>query len=115
MKKLCYEALKAQIEGYFFRCGEEKRPPTVTGLSLALGCSAREELALYADRRRGELVRHALLRIENSAEEKLFSKEYYSGAKLFLEVNFSRWSGECREDWDALSHLDATGTLEWAK
>lgn len=114
MKKLCYTALKEGIEAYFLRCEEEKRPPTVTGLSLALGCSAREQLGVYTDRR-GELVRHALLRIENSAEEKLFSKEYFSGAKLFLEVNFSRWAGEGREDFDALSHLDSTGTAAWAK
>ncbi len=115
MKKLHHAALKEQIEGYFSRCEEEKRPPTVTGLSLALGCSAREELLAYTDRRRGQLVRNALLRIENGAEEKLFSKEYFSGAKLFLEVNFSRWSGEGGEDFDALTQLDATGTRDWAK
>lgn len=113
MKKLSYTALRGSIEGYFLCCEEKKRPPTVTGLSLALGCDAREELAAYTDRR-GELIRNALLRIENSAEEKLFSKEHFSGAKLFLEVNFSRWSGETREDFDALSHLDATGTKPWA-
>ena len=114
MKKPCYQELKQRIEEYFALCEEQRRPPTVTGLSLALGCSAREELGGFSDRR-AQLIRNALLRIENSAEEKLFSKEFFSGAKLFLEVNFSRWSGEGREDFDPLSDLSATGTKDWAK
>ena len=37
------------------------------------------------------------LTIEENAEEKLFSKDTFHGAKLFLETNFKRWRGEGEE------------------
>ena len=37
-------------------------------------------------------MRMSAMRVEEYAEERLFSKEAFSGVKLFLAVNFDRWS-----------------------
>ncbi len=66
-------------------------PYTLTGLTLALGLESREELFGFEDERMKRLVKMAVLKIEEFAEEKLFSKEAFSGVKLFLSVNFDRW------------------------
>lgn len=101
---------KREIDGYFAGCegprldkngnvvtdGEGKilvtvnRPYTVTGLAYALGLESREALEQIGGRA-GALVRRALLKIEEYAEQQLFSKEHHAGSKLFLEVNFERW------------------------
>lgn len=67
------------------------QPLTVSGLALALGFSSREELCSIRDKESAKVISRALLVIEEAAEEKLFSKESYSGTKLFLSVNFPRW------------------------
>lgn len=72
----------------------EEKPATVTGLALALGLSSREELFALRDKKVKALVDRALLKIEEEAEEKLFSKDSFQGAKLFLSCNFKRWQGE---------------------
>ena len=72
------------------------RPPTLSGLALAIGLDSREELTLFtANTAILRDVRRAMLRVEEYAEEKLFSKESNTtGIKLYLAVNFKRWSGE---------------------
>ena len=72
----------------------EEKPCTVTGLALALGFSRREEIFSIKNKKIKALVNRALSRIEENAEEKLFSKDTFHGAKIFLEVNFERWRGE---------------------
>ena len=113
MKKLTEEYVTKKICGYFAsrrverRNGEgevmlgkggevlyDERPCTVTGLALALGFSSREEFSSVKNKKIKALIDRALLKIEESAEEKLFSKENFHGAKLFLETNFERWRGE---------------------
>ena len=80
----------------------EEKPCTVSGLVLALGLSRREELDLIQDEKIKALVDRALLRIEESAEEKLFQKDSLQGTKLFLAANFPRWkeSQELPEETD---------------
>ncbi len=75
----------------------EEKPCTVTGLALALGFSDRESLFEIDNKKIKALVDRALLTIEENAEEKLFSKDTFHGAKLFLETNFKRWRGEGEE------------------
>lgn len=76
----------------------EEKPCTVTGLALSLGMSSREELSMVKDKKVKALIDRALLRIEESAEEKLFSKDTVNGAKLFLATNFKRWAGAEKEE-----------------
>jgi hypothetical protein len=66
-------------------------PCTLTGLALSLGLDSREALFSFEDEQMQRLVRMAVMKIEEYAEEKLFSKESFSGVKLFLSVNFDRW------------------------
>ncbi len=72
-------------------------PYTLTGLALALGLESREALFSFEDEKMQRLVKMAVLRIEEYAEERLFSKEAFSGVKLFLSVNFDRWRDSEKE------------------
>ena len=76
----------------------DERPCTVTGLALALGFSEREALFGIKNKKIKVLVDRALLKIEEDAEEKLFCKDTFHGAKLFLETNYKRWQGEETEE-----------------
>lgn len=76
----------------------EEKPCTVTGLALALGFSERETLFGIKNKKIKVLVDRALLKIEEDAEEKLFCKDTFHGAKLFLETNYKRWQGEETEE-----------------
>lgn len=85
---------KEQIEAYFQQCrGQPRegknggtvyvdgRPPTLTGLALALGFDSRNELRYYrGTAEEGRLLENAKLRIENYNEEKLFEKDFARSA-----------------------------------
>ena len=81
----------------------EEKPCTVTGLALAMGFDRREELHEIQDKKVKALIDRALLQIEESAEEKLFSKDTVNGAKLFLATNFKRWAGAHQEEPEEVS------------
>lgn len=66
-------------------------PYTLTGLALAVGCESREELFSFEDPEMSRFIKMSVMRVEEYAEERLFSKEAFSGVKLFLAVNFDRW------------------------
>lgn len=71
-------------------------PPTLSGLALALGLDEREKLTSFT---KNKAILHdvkcAMLKIEEYAEQRLFSKDANtSGIKLYLAVNFKRWCGE---------------------
>lgn len=119
MKKITEDSMREKIRTYFDsrktekkdqegqvilgKGGEvlyEEKPCTVTGLALALGFSDRESLFDIENKKIKALVDRALLTIEENAEEKLFSKDTFHGAKLFLETNFKRWRGEVEETKD---------------
>ncbi len=122
MKKLTQRKVKEKLEDYFdsrrvvkrdsdgqvivSKTGEilyEERPCTVTGLALALGMTSREELEQVRDQKVKALIDRALLKIEESAEEKLFFKDTAGGAKLFLATNFRRWSQNVTEESGPIS------------
>ena len=117
VKKLTEKKVKRCLEEYFSsrrvakrdqdgsllvaKTGEilfEERPCTVTGLVLALGLSRREDLEKIKEKKVKALIDRALMRIEESAEEKLFSKDTVNGAKLFLSTNFKRWQQGSEEE-----------------
>lgn len=88
----------------------EEKPATVTGLAFALGFSSIEELLGVKEKKVKALIDRALLKIEEEAEEKLFSKDSFQGAKLFLGRNFKRWQGGEEE-----SSPDLGVCSEWAE
>ncbi len=84
-----------------------ERPLTVTGLALALGFSSRRELLEFSGKKRYmDVIDRALAKIECFAEEKLFDKGQYSGAKFFLANNFSGWSDKPEPADSSVEKLD---------
>ena len=108
------EQIEEMIEQYFKSCEGEilkdrdgepvfnkygqpvivnQRPPTVTGLALALGFSSRQALLNYqAKKEFNDTITRAKSRIEQYAEERLFDRDGANGAKFSLSNNFKGWS-----------------------
>lgn len=113
--------LKEKIEAYFKDCEGEpvedpetgrpmidkrgnqvyagRRPPTVTGLALALGFATRKSLLEYeAKPQFADLITRAKSRIEMYAEERLYDRDGCMGARFNLRNNFRGWDDESRGD-----------------
>lgn len=108
--------LEAKIEAYFDSCKgtkmideetgkpviykgfpvyEGQRPPTVTGLALALGFATRASLLEYQGKPQFEdAITRAKSRIEQYTEERLFDRDGSAGARFSLQNNFHRWKTE---------------------
>lgn len=68
------------------------KPPTVTGLALALGFTSRQALLNYqAKKAFVDTVTKAKSRVEEYAESRLFDRDGANGAKFSLANNFSGW------------------------
>lgn len=70
-----------------------RRPPTVTGLALALGFLTRKSLLDYEVKndRYMVILKRAKTRIEMYAEERLYDRDGCMGARFNLAHNFDRW------------------------
>lgn len=69
-----------------------KRPPTVTGLALALGFTSRKMLLEYQEKPEFcNAITCAKARVEQYAEERLFDMDGTKGAQFTLRCNFG-WS-----------------------
>ena len=77
----------------------DKKPPTVTGLALALGFKTRRALMLYqAKKEFTDVVLEAKSRIELYNEEMLYDRDGSKGAIFNLTRNFAGWQEEKTED-----------------
>lgn len=116
------EEIEEKIKAYFKKCeGEilkddngkpvlnkwEKpviincRPPTVTGLALALGFTSRQALLNYqAKREFVDTITRAKTMIEAYTEERLFDRDGTSGAQFSLRNNFAGWNEETKTALD---------------
>lgn len=102
-------AMQKAIDAYFEKCegepliidGEQQRdkygvpifinvkPPTITGLALALGFTGRQALLDYQARPEfADTVTRAKARCEEYAEMRLYDKDGANGAKFSLGCNF---------------------------
>ena len=110
------KVMQAQIDAYFNACkgvpmfdengkavlnkwGEAvmvgARPPTVTGLALALGFADRSSLMDYQGKPQFEaIITRAKSRIEMYTEERLFDRDGSAGARFSLRNNFRGWKNE---------------------
>jgi hypothetical protein len=71
---------------------DDRKPPTVTGLALALGFTGRQALLNYqAKPAFVDTVTRAKSRCEEYAEARLYDKEGSGGAQFSLKSNFG-WS-----------------------
>ncbi len=76
-----------------------RRPPTITGLALALGFATRKSLMDYQGKKEFmETILRAKSRVEMYTEERLFDKDGSNGAKFSLQYNFKGWRDERAED-----------------
>lgn len=70
----------------------DSRPPTITGLALALGFASRQALLNYQVRDEfHDTITRAKAKVECYAEERLFDKDGANGAKFSLANNFEGW------------------------
>lgn len=83
---------KAVLDKYGAPIYLNRRPPTVTGLALALGFTGRQALLNYqAKEKFVDTITRAKSRIEQYREERLFDREGVQGAKFSLVNNFAGW------------------------
>ena len=114
------EEIEQKIEAYFKSCEGEplkdrdgtvltdkygapiivgKRPPTVTGLALALGFASRQALLNYQGRKQfNDTITRAKTYVEQYAEERLFDRDGTSGAQFSLKNNFGWGAAEKEKD-----------------
>lgn len=113
-KYKCKEEIEEKIEEYFKSCEGEmlkddedkpilnkfgqpvfinRKPPTVTGLALALGFTSRQALLNYqAKKEFVDTITRAKTKVEQYAEERLFDRDGAAGAKFSLANNFKGWN-----------------------
>lgn len=98
------------------------KPPTVTGLALALGFTSRQALLNYQDKEEFvDTITRAKSRVEQYAEERLFDRDGSHGAQFSLRNNFKGWkSKDIEETEDVLmvddgfmEALNATARDDW--
>lgn len=76
------------------------KPPTITGLALALGFTGRQALLDYQARPEfADTVTRAKSRCEEYAESRLYDKDGANGAKFSLGCNFG-WNSENKKSGD---------------
>jgi hypothetical protein len=77
--------------GYLYKV--EPKPPTITGLALAIGFNSRQSLLNYEEKDKDFLdtITRAKARVEAYAESRLFDKDGANGAKFSLANNFKAW------------------------
>lgn len=77
----------------------DSRPPTITGLALALGLASRQALLNYQARESfNDTVTRAKARVEQYAEERLFDRDGTNGAQFSLKNNFRGWDADKRDE-----------------
>lgn len=79
-----------------------RKPPTMTGLALALGFSSRQSLLNYQGKKQFvDTITRAKSFIEAYAEERLFDRDGVQGAKFSLINNFKGWREKPEDDGDS--------------
>lgn len=108
------EEIEEKIEKYFKDCEGEllkndkgepmfdkwgnpiiihQKPPTVTGLALALGFTSRMDLLRYQGKKEFcDTITRAKARVEEYTEQRLFDRDGTNGAQFSLRNNFKGWN-----------------------
>lgn len=76
-----------------------RKPPTVTGLALALGFTSRLGLLRYQGKEEFcNTITRAKSMVEQYAEERLFDRDGSNGAQFSLRNNFKGWDADKKND-----------------
>lgn len=76
-----------------------RKPPTVTGLALALGFTSRLDLLRYQGKEEFcNTITRAKSMVEQYAEERLFDRDGSNGAQFSLRNNFKGWDADKKND-----------------
>ena len=76
-----------------------QKPPTVTGLALALGFTSRLDLLRYQGKEEFcNTITRAKSMVEQYAEERLFDRDGSNGAQFSLRNNFKGWDAVKKND-----------------
>lgn len=116
------EQIEGLIEDYFKKCEGEilkddegeivfdkfgrpvivgEKPPTVTGLALALGFTNRLSLLNYQGKKEFvNTITRAKSMVEAYAEERLFDRDGSNGARFSLVNNFRGWADKPKTEMD---------------
>lgn len=126
-KYKCKEEIEGLIENYFKECEGKpylddegnaitdkdgkivltaSKPPTVTGLALALGFNSRQGLLNYQGKQEfNYTITRAKAYIEEYAERRLFDRDGVNGAKFSLINNFKGWSDKPASTTDSMEDM----------
>lgn len=121
-KYKCKEEIEEKIDAYFRECEGEilkddkgdavlnkfgnpvivnQKPPTVTGLALALGFTSRLDLLRYQGKKEFcNTITRAKSMVEAYTEERLFDREGSNGAQFSLRNNFKGWNDRVQTELD---------------
>ena len=99
---------KPVVNKYGYPCWiKPPKPPTVTGLALALGFTTRLSLLNYQDKKEFmNTITRAKTKIEEYAESRLFDRDGSNGAQFSLRNNLKGWNGEQEKSQDEMKKLD---------
>lgn len=88
--KMSAEGCDEMAEGYFTRCREQDRHPSLPGLALALGLDSRQELDRIASGsgRVARAIRRAMTRVEEESVQLAYCKDTAACAKFLLQNGF---------------------------
>lgn len=102
-KPLLYDNGKPMRNKNGYIIYDDKKPPTVTGLALALGFTSRQALLNYQNKPEFvDTITRAKARCEQYAEERLYDKDGSGGAQFSLRANFG---------WDDKTKQESAGTV----
>ncbi|WP_417018008.1 terminase small subunit [Anaerotignum sp.] len=91
---------------------KQPKPPTVTGLALALGFASRQSLMEYQGKKEfADTIIRAKSRIEEYAEARLFDRDGVNGAKFSLINNFRGWGEKPEQEQDTGSNMVALAEI----
>lgn len=84
----------------------DAKPPTITGLALALGFTGRKQLLDYQGRATFcNTITRAKARCEEYAESRLYDRDGANGAQFSLKYNF-RWDAQKDAEADGVKIID---------
>ena len=128
------EEIQEKIDAYFKECDGEllldddgepvcapkiglvyikpPKPPTVTGLALALGFASRQSLMEYQGKQEfADTITRAKSQIEAYTEGRLFDRDGVNGAKFSLINNFHGWGEKPEQEPSTGSNMVALAEI----